>query len=180
MASARDRLRILTADLTTLAVDAIVNAANNALLGGGGVDGAIHHAAGPGLLEECRALGGCETGDAKITGGHRLPAGRVIHTVGPVWRGGEEGEDEALVSCYRRCLELAVEHGLATVAFPGISTGVFGYPVEQASEIAVWEVRRFLDQNERPGRVVLCAFSDAATAARRHGRAIIAPFRRKT
>lgn len=158
MASARDRLRILTADLTTLAVDAIVNAANNALLGGGGVDGAIHHAAGPGLLEECRALGGCETGDAKITGGHRLPAGRVIHTVGPVWRGGEDGEDEALASCYRRSLELAVEHGLATVAFPGISTGVYGFPKERAARIALATTLAWLERSGADLEVTFCLF----------------------
>lgn len=159
------RVEVWQGDLTTLEVDAVVNAANTRLLGGGGVDGAIHRAAGPELLAECRGLGGCATGDAKITGGYRLPARHVIHTVGPVWAGGGAGEPGLLASCYRRSLEVARDHGLASVAFPGISTGVYGYPVTAAAEIAVREVRAFLEVHDLPERVVLCTFGDAATAA---------------
>ena len=160
-----NRLDVIEADITTLAVDAIVNAANESLLGGGGVDGAIHRAAGPELLAECRTLGGCATGQAKITGGYRLPARWVIHAVGPVWRGGGHREAELLTSAYRVSLELAAAHGARSVAFPAISCGAYGYPVAEAAEIAVGEVRRFLRSDARMERVLLTCFGPTVLAA---------------
>jgi O-acetyl-ADP-ribose deacetylase (regulator of RNase III) len=156
-----DQLEIREGDITRLAVDAIVNAANTSLLGGGGVDGAIHRAAGPGLLEECRTLGGCPTGEARITGGYLLPARHVIHTVGPVWHGGDQGEDEMLARCYRSSLALAAANELKTIAFPSISTGAYGFPIRRASRIALREIQHFLEGGTSIERVILVCYSPA-------------------
>ena len=168
----RGRLEAVGGDITRLAVDAIVNAANPTLLGGGGVDGAIHRAAGPELLAECRTLGGCPPGQSRLTRGYRLPAAWVIHTVGPIWRGGGEREDEVLASCYRTALALAAERRFAHVAFPAISCGVFGYPISEAASIAVREVTAALESLPTLERVVLCAFDAKIEDAFRHAAAV--------
>ena len=152
------RIEIIQGDITKQDVDAIVNAANRSLTGGGGVDGAIHRAAGPDLVKECRTLGGCKTGDAKITQGYRLSAKWVIHAVGPVWYGGHRAEEELLASCYRRCLELAAKHDIRTIAFPAISTGAYRFPLDRATEIAFAEVQHFLESDERIEKVVFVCF----------------------
>ncbi len=154
----RDRIEIVQGDITQLRVDAIVNAANRSLLGGGGVDGAIHRAAGPELLAETRRLGGCPTGEARITKGYQLPAKHVIHTVGPVWRGGGHGEDQLLASCYRNSLKLAKQHGIRTIAFPAISTGAYRFPLERATRIALNEVKRFLEKDECIEKVIFVCY----------------------
>ncbi|GJQ20795.1 MAG: RNase III inhibitor [Bacteroidia bacterium] len=160
-----ERIKIVEGDITGLQVEAIVNAANSSLLGGGGVDGAIHRAAGPELLAECRTLGGCKTGDAKITKGYRLPARWVIHTVGPVWRGGEHGEEELLAGCYRRCFEVARERGITRIAFPSISTGAYGFPVDRACRIALREIAEALERSSELEQAIVVCFDRRTRAA---------------
>jgi O-acetyl-ADP-ribose deacetylase (regulator of RNase III) len=166
------RLEVIVADITTLSVDAVVNAANASLLGGGGVDGAIHRAAGPELSAECRTLDGCETGGAKITKAYRLPARHVIHAVGPVWHGGSQGEDEALASCYRRAIELCQTHGLASIAFPAISTGIYRFPADRAARIAVSTTVDALAAAPVVTRIIFCCFSN--DSARLHAQSMAA------
>lgn len=161
-------IEVIEGDITRLALDAIVNAANSSLLGGGGVDGAIHRAAGPELVEACRAIGGCPTGEARITPGFQLPARFVIHTVGPVWHGGDNGEGQMLAACYRNSLQLAADNGVESIAFPAISCGVYGYPAEQACAVAIGAIREWFESAAQPSRVVLCCFSaDMAVTYRR-------------
>jgi O-acetyl-ADP-ribose deacetylase (regulator of RNase III) len=162
--NARERIRLETGDITRLAVDAIVNAANPTLLGGGGVDGAIHRAAGPDLRVECAALGGCQPGQAKLTSGYRLPAAHVIHTVGPIWQGGEAGEEDTLADCYRSCLTIARDRRLDAVAFPAISTGVYGFPRDAAARIAIATVSAYLSEQDLPKTVIFICFDDATRA----------------
>lgn len=157
----RSRVEVVQGDITQLKVEAIVNAANESLLGGGGVDGAIHRAAGPKLLEECRTLGGCPTGQAKITKGYGLPAQWVIHTVGPVWQGGHHQENELLANCYRNCLELAAQRQIKTIAFPALSTGAYGFPVQRAAEIAFFEIHSFISKNDSIEKVLKVCFDSA-------------------
>ena len=161
------RIRIERGDITDLTADAIVNAANSSLLGGGGVDGAIHRAAGPELLAECRTLGGCPPGEARLTRGYGLPAGHVIHTVGPIWRGGAAGERDILARCYTACLSIAAEHRFRDLAFPAIATGVYGFPRQEAAGIAVAEVRRHLAANDLPARIIFVCFDEDTAAAYR-------------
>ena len=163
----RDRIRMELGDITRLAVDAIVNAANTSLLGGGGVDGAIHRAAGPELLANCRTLGGCPPGKARLTRGYRLPAGHVIHTVGPIWRGGDAGEAGILANCYRSCLAIARDQSFGTIAFPAIATGVYGFPRALAARIAIAEVSTHLAGNEKPETVIFACFDEATREAYR-------------
>jgi len=162
-----ERIRVELGDITRLVVDAIVNAANTSLLGGGGVDGAIHRGAGPELLAECRTLGGCPPGEARLTRGYRLPAGHVIHTVGPIWRGGVAGEPAILASCYRSCLTIARDRGFRAIAFPAIATGVYGFPRDEAARIAVAEVTAHLDREELPETVIFACFDEATRDAYR-------------
>lgn len=157
-------IQAIQADITSLAVDAIVNAANQSLLGGGGVDGSIHRVAGPGLLDECRALNGCKTGEAKITFGYRLPARHIIHTVGPVWRGGTHGEAELLASCYRQCISLAEANEIKSIAFPAISTGVYGYPLAEASAIAIKTISAAVEGTTVIAEIIFCCFSVVSLA----------------
>jgi len=158
-------IRVQLGDITRLKVDAIVNAANASLLGGGGVDGAIHRAAGPDLLAECRTLGGCPPGEARLTRGYWLPAGHVIHTVGPVWRGGGAGEPDILANCYRSCLRIACERGFRAIAFPAIATGIYGFPRDRAAQIAVAEASAHLDANEMPDAIIFICFDEATHEA---------------
>jgi O-acetyl-ADP-ribose deacetylase (regulator of RNase III) len=164
----KEKIKLVKGDITKLKVDAIVNAANSSLLGGGGVDGAIHRAAGPALLEECKTLGGCATGQAKITQGYQLPAQYVIHTVGPVWRGGAKGESKLLASCYQTSLKLAKEHNIKSIAIPAISCGIYGYPISQAAMIAVKETVNFLELNDRVETVIFTCFDDTIYDAYQH------------